>query len=280
MLEPDTGKELTVSVDLSKFSKPGVYRYKITDATAKGTLDAAGLTRDEDYNPERYLDVYIHYSDDDTPVLEVYGYVLAEANNTETTVDTESKTVGYTEDEYHTIDVTLEKVVTGSMGDTQHEFPFSIVITNNDLSYYGKENETPTVDDDSSATSITVGLKSGDKYYLTGLSPKATVTYTETNDTADTYELTITGTETTITPGDIAPLTGTQTTGALAVSTYEDSGTQVDDLEAQNEEVVFTNNLDEVSPTGLVLRVAPYALILAAGIALLMISRRRKTVTE
>ena len=42
----------------------------------------------------------------------------------------------------------------------------------------------------------------------------------------------------------------------------------------------FTNNLAEISPTGVVLRVAPYALMLGAGFLFILLAKRRKEEPE
>ena len=40
--------------------------------------------------------------------------------------------------------------------------------------------------------------------------------------------------------------------------------------------IAFTNNLEQISPTGVALRFAPYAIMLGAGVALFIILKVRK----
>ena len=67
-------KNLTVNIDLTKFTKPGIYRYKIEDVTAIETLYNAGINRAEHYDNDRYLDVYIKNNGENG--LAVAGYTL------------------------------------------------------------------------------------------------------------------------------------------------------------------------------------------------------------
>jgi hypothetical protein len=289
--EVSTANELTgtitANVDITKFTKPGIYRYEITDITSTEALFNAGITRPDGYDTTRYLDVYIH---NNNGALEVYGYVLAADNETAITTNT-TKSTGFTADsegggaktdQYTTIDVTLTKNVTGSMGDINHEFPFAITVDNNGLAYYGNKGTAATTDNDMTDTAITTTLKNADTYYIAGLNPKAAVIYEETNDTADEYTLTITKADGTELFNNKIAANEAKNTGeaALKVSNYDtDNNAQTTAAQINadngNKAITFTNNLEEISPTGVVMRFAPYFLILAAGIVLLVIKGRR-----
>lgn len=303
-------QNLTLTINPTAFPKPGVYRYKITDTTSEADLFAAGITRPAGYDKEFFLDVYIK---NNSGTQEVFGYVLMDKAEDPVNQSTD-KSAGFIDpsnpgsgsgsgsgstpaiamDTYTTVDIQVTKQVTGSMGDVNHDFPFTITLNNNGLSYYGKEGSAPAVTDDLSATSISAALHSGESYYLVGLSPKATVSYTETNDTLDTYTLTVKDSananvkDNAATPADISGISiaanGTKTTSTLNVSNYptanSSSGTSTAVAVTTASAVTFTNNLDEISPTGVVLRIAPFVFMLAAGAFLLFLSRRRKSAAE
>jgi hypothetical protein len=277
-------KNLSLSVDTSAFTKPGVYRYVITDTTAKADLFAAGITRDDNYQTTRYIDVFITRDSNDDFV--VAGYALKTTNDSTdgsanpatpkdpgfvSSSDVEDGTPADT-DRYETYNVTITKEVDGAMGDVEHEFPFAITVSNQSKPFLAGEGTTAST----SNTSLSATLKHGDTYTIQGLSPKATFSVVETNDTTDLYTVTVAGSSSAISVTENAQAK-TYAIAAGAVSTYDtdNSASSVNELgdETNYSAVTYTNTLDEVSPTGLVLRYGPFMILFAAALVILAASK-------
>lgn len=297
----DVTKYLTLTTDVSKFTVPGIYRYHIFDKTSVDALVKAGIIR-KDVNDgyatggnkvqdvDRYLDVYIE-NDDAGAGFKVGAYVLFSAN----TVDDSKKSEGFVNtDKYRTYNVKLTKQTAGNLADKTHEFPFTLDVINmdgnnrNNHTYYvGKGTNTPVA---STETVTTFKLKNNEYYYIKGLTPFASVKFSENNDTSDIYEISAYGY---VTPGDESTkkevVAETAANGGddvamadyKAVSTYDASATVVPANEADVTEmgdVVWRNYAQAVSPTDIVRRYLPYIAILLVAIMLIvsmMLSRRR-----
>lgn len=289
----ETQKDIVLDVDLSKFSKPGVYRYKITDTTALADLYAAGITRDDNYQEDRYIDVFIHRNAT-SGALEISGYALKTTNDSTdgTATPPTAKDPGYVvasdvedgtpadTDRYETYNVSVTKQVAGAMGDREHGFPFDITVTNQGKLFQSAYGDVNAAKAATAATTTALhpqnGLKHGQTYTLVGLSPKATLAVVETNDTTDLYTVTVAGSTGSIQVTENASAK-TYSIAASAVSTYDadNSATTVNDLGAKTNysAVTYTNTLDDVSPTGLVLRFGIYFFAIAAALMLFAVSR-------
>ena len=211
-----------------------------------------------------------------------------------------------TADKYYTFNLEVEKEVLKDNYVVTNEikFPFTITLTNSTVT----ENVLPimTFNDETlvSQTALSSGaiagtwapsIASGGKVTYKGIPCGTTINIYETNTVSGaTYTSLPTnydkvldaasGTETT-TParniGWVAPNNNSNIaqvncgSTALAVAAENHTSTA-----ATAKQVKFTNTLLEISPTGIVLRVAPYLLMLAGGIALLvifMVKRRKHT---
>lgn len=324
-----TGTEVektgNLSLDITKFARPGIYRYVITEsvtspstgATDSANLQAAGLTaRDTDYATTRYLDVYIHYGTSGD--LEMYGAVIFKSSSSTPGQDSittaTEKTTGFEPgldsasdystdknvDKYYTYDFTVKKTVSGSMADKNHEFPFYVTVSNSingamftytedgAESFTGATNASGVVTlntadfsigADSTSSSLT--LKNNDTIVLVGLPSKQdtgselAVVIKEFNNTYDTYTPSASATRGTLTMTTgtaMTAQTGYDATGSFAVKT--------NDIAAQV--LAIDNSLTEISPTGYVARIAPYALMLIGGATLFIILavKRRKNEEE
>ena len=212
----------------------------------------------------------------------------------------------YLADQYYTFNVTVSKTVTNDeYAKATHSFPFTVIFTNDSVTQAVdiKSAVTGTASDWTDPASGVMSNGSGDNSLIKGvvkIKDSSSVKYIgipngtsvevyETNDVAGvTYQVTtkIDGVE--ATPKDLAVVSGTAPSTAVAQSSSKadtestkatiTTTANADDDTAHTIEI--DNSLQLISPTGVVLRVAPYVLILAAGITLLLISRRRKAEEE
>lgn len=265
-------KNIVLNADLTKFTEVGVYRYALTDTTSAETLAAAGVERNEHFTNVRYVDIYIQRDVEGERVVE--GYVVGSDNNesgvlVKETFDqsTDSEAQGAasypTPDDFNTYNLKLTKMVTGTMGDRHNQFPFAITVSDSGRAYYADKGAAPssttTLNQTAHTTALQTTLAHEEIYYIAGLRNNDTVAYTETNNTNETYNVTVTG-ESTAT--SVAP------NGSHAMSSKTAPNAT---------DITFTNSHNSVSPTGVVMRFGPYiGMVLIAGL-LIMLRKRTKT---
>lgn len=285
-------------------SGAGVYRYVINETTTEATKNASGIVEGTVAN-QLFMDVYV----DGTGAI--YGYVLFTNNTTidgsasEATASTTagkiegfvgSKAAGETyenatdsiADKYYTFDLTITKDVENDnyIVTTHHQFPFTVTLTNSTVTadvlpiMTVSENATqaaltagaiagtwnPTIADD--ATVTYVGIPTGTTITIKETNNVIGASYTSASEGADTDA-----------SGKIINYNDESNTAtvncnatALTIATENHTGT--------DKQVKFTNTLLQISPTGVTLRVAPYILMLAAGIFLFILAHKHRKANE
>ena len=219
-----------------------------------------------------FIDIYIQRDVEGERVVE--GYVVGSDNNesgvlVKETFDqsTDSEAQGAasypTPDDFNTYNLKLTKMVTGTMGDRHNQFPFAITVSDSGRAYYADKGAAPssttTLNQTAHTTALQTTLAHEEIYYIAGLRNNDTVAYTETNNTNETYNVTVTG-ESTAT--SVAP------NGSHAMSSKTAPNAT---------DITFTNSHNSVSPTGVVMRFGPYiGMVLIAGL-LIMLRKRTKT---
>jgi hypothetical protein len=307
----ETGKanRFPLTVDFSSInfattgSGAGVYRYEINETTTEAVKNASGIVEGSVAN-KLFMDVYV---DGDGAI---YGYVLF-ANNVSidgstdeaTASSTAGKTEGFvgskqdkeaydtstdsTADKYYTFDLTVKKEVVNDQYtiNTHHKFPFTLTLTNSTVT----ANVLPimTVSEYAAQTALTAAPIAGTwepqiahdaTVTYVGIPTGTTITIKEKNDvTGTSYASVSTGADTNAVAKVInhndESNTATINCNATALTIANENHTDAKVVE-------FTNTLLQISPTGYVARIAPYALMLAAGIVLLVLGFKRRTKKE
>ena len=216
---------------------------------------------------------------------------------------TKDGSTAFLADQYYTYNLEISKKVEGdNYAKVNHSFPFTVIFTNGDVTknilldakvgsgVTAYEFLTTAGKPTYSGVLLIKDVDDNNSIKLIGIPMGTDVEVYETNDMlGTTYKVTTTWTnDTTETNVDAMVISGTKPANAVAQPTEKpaDQSTKSvidttknadDDIEHKIE---IKNTLVTISPTGVVLRIAPYVMILAAGIFLLLISRRRKAAED
>lgn len=283
----------------------GVYRYEITESTADGAKVAAGIT-DGGISNTLYLDVYV--KDAAAGQYEIYGYVCFKADKdidgtSNTSLNAAEKTEGFVTgdtdgsssidtdeqaDKYYTFNLTVSKTLVGDQAMNSHQFPFNVDFTNASVTANillkqetvaggGITANLPAASGVSNLDVADLKLANGASVkYIgipVGVSAATTVAVYELNDVTGTvYKSSYSvdgGTASTA-----KSLTWTDPNNKSDIANLPTLTANADDNVSHT--IAFTNTLEIISPTGVAVRVAPFMLILAAGMMLLVLSRKSR----
>ena len=241
----------------------GVYKYSIREKDITGTT---GITKDTNS-----LDLYVYIVNDGMGGLEVAYTELVDPNGSAD--GGEVKMDSFTNDygtkpgyEDNVNDLVVYKVLTGDAADMGDTFEFTVQIDGEDGEKYYVEFGTYAVKDGvgtftsngqndiwDSRSSETVRLGNNAAFKVYGLDTDDTYTVTEDENDAAGYKVFINDSET--------ASTDRKATGTLT----------------QDGVIKFDNNKESVTPTGLVMDIAPYVLLVvvaAAGCFVFLRKRR------
>jgi hypothetical protein len=260
-------KNVTVTFPANIFTKPGVYRYKITQ-NEPGT---SGVTYDA--NEERYPDVFVV---DNAGTLSVNTCKLTTAATTidpqtgaTNTTYNNAKSSGYT-NEITQYDLIFNKVITGNQGDKNKVFDVTLSVSNavpgtyvvqttDDVRTTDDATEKPTTITITAGGSQTVTYKltNGSQVKIIGLNSGAKYTISEDNDDyTATYK--------------------------INSGTAQNGNTTSEQTLSANTTVEFTNTRNGIIPTGIIIAIAPYVigLCLFGAVVIFMLGRKKRQSAE
>lgn len=241
----------TVTVDFSNvnWTAPGIYRYTITEL-GSGNAD---VTNDSDTT--RTLDVYVVNDGKGGYKIESQAMIKGTAAPTGKDYATNSKSNGFT-NSYTTYELSLKKVVDGTMGDKGRTYNFTINFEGPANASFDMEGQPITLDAKGKG-SANIALTNNNLKTIKGIPSTVKYTVVENINKNDGYTVSYT-------------VNGTDKTSDTYATSNENTMNTKDNV------VVCTNLKNAVIPTGIAMTVAPYILMVAvAGIFAVLFLRRR-----
>ena len=249
-------KPLTVNFTNVQFPTAGIYRYVITETDPS----VAGLATSADDNTI-YLDVYVTNGENGREIS-YYQMVTSADAPTGSNYDPDAKFTG-DEDAYTTYTLTVTKNVEGKMADMTAKFSIDVDFTN--LSNGTKVTVDGSASSAANSNAVSVNKSLGDNETMTITGVPADAAYSVVENLANNAGYTVTYT---YDGGAEQNATEDENEYTTVSSSSVNSG---------NHEVVVINTKDGSAPTGIVMDVAPYALLVvvaAAGCFVFMRKRR------
>lgn len=262
-------KDIAIKVTEKAFTHAGVYKYTLAETQGNN----ANIKYD---GAEKTLYVIVVNEGNDTKVNGVVVY-NADKEKSETFTNAYGEN---TTDKDTLSDLTLSKTITGNAADMTKEFAFTVSITNetednqvfkywNDANYNGAEDpgETGTITANSTSVTFNLGSKiendvvKPETVKIYGLRAGDEYTIEETNANANGYITTINAPEGATINNDDGTVSGTM-----------QKNTDVT--------VAYTNSRTSSTPTGIMMDIAPYAVLVVIAAAGCFIFLRKRHAKE
>ncbi len=275
-------KTATLDFSQCKFTKPGIYRYILTENATTNTA----ITNDAD--DTRVIDVYVYdaSSEEGVKKLKIEGYVLHSntddapevsmgANNGSAGSYTDTKSQGFT-NTYDTSDLTFRKEVSGNQASHDKYFEFTVSITGATAGTVYDVDITGA-DAASGNNAVTIDANKG-QTNPTKLTADANGNVTQKFYLQHGQEIKIEG----IAKGTVYSVTENKEdykSEAAVIEGYtnDTNGT----IESADLKTSYRNTRNGVIPTGVVMTVAPFAgAVVLGGLGVVTYAGRKKREDE
>ena len=237
--------DVTINIASLTFAQPGVYKFNLTEAIDEDAASDAytmGITSENPYSIYLFVE---RVDGQQNPVITGAELVKGSTREKGQKVDKITNYYMTTPTGVTPNALTVDKTVSGGMGNKTDNFTFTVTITADGPRTYSakKGNETVTVTPGGNNTyTVSTTLSDGESFTINGLMKDDTYVVAETEADRNGYKTTVTGDAT------------------------QDNQTVTFDA-VDNGAVHYENSRTSVTPTGIVMNIAPYALLVVVAVA-------------